>query len=190
MLEPNPETIIAALWAAWLVYWWIAARNVKETRWRESLPSQLLHRVPFLLTAILMATPGRLPPVLRQRFLPPSAVLAMLGVALTAAGLGFATWARRHLGRNWSAAVTVKNEHTLITTGPYRWVRHPIYSGLLLALVGSAVAIGEWRAVLAVALALAGIVRKVVLEDSRLRETFPQFDQYRRDTAALVPFVF
>jgi protein-S-isoprenylcysteine O-methyltransferase Ste14 len=94
-----------------------------------------------------------------------------------------------HLGRNWSATVTVKESHTLIRTGPYRYVRHPIYSGILLALLGTAVAIGERRGFVAVAVALVGIAWKASVEERRMRETFPEYAQYRRKTAALVPFV-
>src|SRR6185312_1899697 len=68
-----------------------------------------------------------------------------IGIALLIAGLGFSIWARRRLGRNWSGTVTVKHDHELVRTGPYRWVRHPIYTGILLGFVGSTVALDEWR---------------------------------------------
>lgn len=182
--------VIAALWIAWLVYWLVASRNVKATRWRESGASQMVSRVLFALAVLCSALPQRMPPVLRGRLFPPSPVLSALGAALVAAGLLVAVWARRHLGRNWSATITLKEDHALIRTGPYAYVRHPIYTGVLVGLVGTAIAIGEWRGVLAVACALGAIVWRVHVEERELRGIFPHYDEYRRETAALVPFVF
>jgi protein-S-isoprenylcysteine O-methyltransferase Ste14 len=86
--------------------------------------------------------------------------------------------------------VVVKEDHALVRTGPYARVRHPIYSGLLLAFLGTAVAIGEWRGLVAVALAFVALVRKSAEEERRMRETFPDYEQYRRETAALIPLVY
>jgi protein-S-isoprenylcysteine O-methyltransferase Ste14 len=134
--------------------------------------------------------PGWLPGVLAVRFASPGLALALLGIAILAGGLGFAGWARRHLGRNWSGWVTVKDDHTLICTGPYRLVRHPIYSGLLLAFAGNALAIGEWRGVLAVAFGFLAFVLKLRIEEARMRETFPEYDRYTQQVAALIPGLF
>jgi protein-S-isoprenylcysteine O-methyltransferase Ste14 len=182
--------LIAALWLGWLLYWMASARDVKPTHWRASLTSEALHRVPLLLAALLLAAPGLLPRFLRERFLPAGIVFPIVGALLVAAGLGLAVWARRHLGRNWSSSVAVKENHALIRTGPYRRVRHPIYTGMLLAFLGTAVAVGEWRGVVAVALALAAFVWKSRMEESRMRATFPEYEQYQKETAALIPFVF
>ena len=114
----------------------------------------------------------------------------MFGAVLVAAGLGFSIWARRHLGRNWSVSVVVKEDHTLVRSGPYARVRHPIYTGILLALVGTVVAIGEWRGLAALALALLAFAWKSRAEEERMRETFPEYEQYRRETASLIPFVY
>ena len=189
LMERIVGVIIPALWLGWLMYWFVASRDVKETRWRESPLSQALHRVPLVLAAILLAGPRQLHASMTARVLPQDPATAAAGTAAVAVGLGFATWARVHLGRNWSAAVTLKESHALIRSGPYRYVRHPIYSGVLLALLGTAAAIGEWRAWLAVAVALVGIAHKIVVEEKRMRETFPEYEQYRRETAALIPFV-
>jgi protein-S-isoprenylcysteine O-methyltransferase Ste14 len=143
-----------------------------------------------MLVALLMAAPAWLPPPLTRRFLPAGPALPMFGAVLVAAGLGFSVWARRHLGRNWSSSVVVKEDHALIRSGPYAHVRHPIYTGLLLALLGTVLAIGEWRGLAALALALLAFAWKSRAEEGRMRETFPEYEQYRRETASLIPFVY
>jgi protein-S-isoprenylcysteine O-methyltransferase Ste14 len=184
------QVLFPTLWIAWLIYWWVSARNVKETRWQEPLGSQLLHRVPLLLGALLFAAPRLLPLALRRRLLPLGALAPTVGVLLIAAGLGFSVWARRHLGRNWSSQVVVKADHALIRSGPYSRLRHPIYTGLLLAFLGTAVIIGEVRGFLAFVLLLISFGIKSRAEEARMRETFPEYERYRRETSALIPYVF
>jgi len=180
------QVVIPALWLAWLLYWIVAAADVKPTLWRETMASRLLHRVPLMLAAILLAP---LEPIMTARCLPEGPLFPFLGALMVAVGLGFASWARWHLGRNWSGLVTLKEGHSLIQTGPYKYVRHPIYTGMLLAFVGSAVAIGEWRGILSVALALLAFVLKIRVEEVGMRKTFAEYERYQRTTAALIPFV-
>src|SRR5690349_764879 len=116
--DPTSRLLIGVLWVTWILYWWISARNVKRTRWREPVKSQLLHRVPLVLLAILMAAPRWLPAPFTRRFLPVGSVFPMIGAFLVATGLGISVWARRHLGRNWSSSVVLKEDHALIQTGP------------------------------------------------------------------------
>jgi protein-S-isoprenylcysteine O-methyltransferase Ste14 len=189
MSEHEALAVTAGLWVAWFFVWLLAAQSVKPTLWREPLGSQLWHRLPLLVAALLLTLRHRLPSALTWRFLPQSGAVDALGVLLVLAGLGFAVWARWYLGANWSAAVTVKESHTLIRTGPYRYVRHPIYTGILLALCGTAIVIGEVRAVLAVVLAFLALLYKSRVEEERMRASFPEYDAYRRDTAALIPFL-
>jgi protein-S-isoprenylcysteine O-methyltransferase Ste14 len=189
-LETIIGIIIPMLWLAWLLYWWYRARNVKPSRWSEPLRSQLQHRVPLIFAAILLAAPHWVPRVLTRRFLPVGPFLPVLGTVVLAAGLGFSVWARRHLGSNWSAHVVVKEGHALVRTGPYQYVRHPIYTGILLAFLGMVVTIGEWRGLLALPLALLAFARKSTAEEERMRQTFPEYENYQRETAALIPFVY
>jgi protein-S-isoprenylcysteine O-methyltransferase Ste14 len=127
---------------------------------------------------------------LADRALPRSPMLAIAGVCLAAAGVGFAIWARRHLGSYWSANVTIKDKHRLIRTGPYALVRHPIYTGLLTALVGTALVIGEWHALIAVSIALVAMIRKIRLEERWLGQHMgEEYRRYRAETRALVPLV-
>jgi protein-S-isoprenylcysteine O-methyltransferase Ste14 len=182
--------LIGLLWIAWVVYWLVSARDAKANRWREPLVSELRHRVPAWIAFLLLAAPRLLPHMLDRRFLPDRPALSLLGLFLVVAGLGFSIWARLHLGRNWSASVTVKEDHALVTTGPYRHVRHPIYTGIILAIAGTALAIGEWRGVFALVLVFAALIIKSRVEEKRMRETFADYENYRGRTAALIPFVF
>jgi protein-S-isoprenylcysteine O-methyltransferase Ste14 len=181
--------LFPAMWLSWLAYWWAVSRRAKPTERKEPLAPRLLHVVPLsLAVAILLA--DRLPwAPLNERVFPWAPWEFWAAAAATAAGLLFTAWARVHLGRNWSAMVTLKQEHELITTGPYAIVRHPIYTGLLVAFIGSAVVLGEWRSLLAVVLALAALWRKLQVEELWMVERFgEEYAAYARRVPALVPF--
>lgn len=178
----------AVMWLAWAAYWWIASRDVKTIARRESLRSRLLHLAIVSAAFVLLWLPDFPVPVLGERFLPVAVWPSWVGLLLTFAGLLFAAWARIQLGRNWSATVTVKENHDLVTSGPYRFVRHPIYTGLLLGLAGLAVARAEWRGVLAVALAFGAFWRKLRIEERWMREQFGAvYEDYARRVSALIP---
>jgi len=197
--QPGSEPIVdlaetylfAVMWLGWAFYWWVSARNVKANARRETLASRLSHIVPLLIAGMLIWA-RRVPvPILEERFLPAADWQFWVGAALTAAGLLFAVWARVHLGRNWSGTVTVKEGHELITSGPYALDRHPIYTGLLLAFVGSALARGEWRGVLAVVIVLWSFLHKLRIEEHWMRETFGEaYQSYSQRVSALAPFIF
>jgi protein-S-isoprenylcysteine O-methyltransferase Ste14 len=181
---------IAAFWAIWIALWLAAAFNVKRTRWRETGPIALWNRAPVLLGTVMLVWPRLSPEALNHRILPAGPELPMLGMVLVAAGLVFAVWARWHLGRNWSGVVTVKENHSLTRSGPYRVVRHPIYSGIVLSLIGTALAIGSARGFVAAGLILVGFVIKLQVEEARMREIFPEYAEYGRRTARLIPGVY
>ncbi|MGB2676239.1 MAG: isoprenylcysteine carboxylmethyltransferase family protein, partial [Candidatus Acidiferrum sp.] len=127
--------LFAAMWLSYVAYWWGMSTNVKVTERREPASSRLVRVVSMVCAVALLSLPSVPLPLLNERFLPLGAVWFWSGAAVTAGGLLFSVWGRRHLGKNWSQAVTVKEGHELITTGPYALVRHPIYSGLLLGIV-------------------------------------------------------
>ena len=182
--------LIGLIWASWLVYWQIAAANVKATRRRESAGSRLSHFLPLIAAAALLIYPEQFHGWICTRFMPRTVVGYWVGVALLVAGLGFAIGARRYLGRNWSGTVTLKEDHELIRTGPYRWVRHPSYTGILLGFFGSAVALAEWRGLAAVLLCTIAFLLKIRLEERWMIETFGDaYRRYRREVKALIPFV-
>jgi len=178
------------MWLTWMIYWWAASRNVKSTVRRESLASRLSHIVPLAIAALLFCVQNVHVAFLGERFLPWAEWLFWLGSFLTACGLLFTVWARLHLGKNWSGTITIKKGHELVTSGPYTLVRHPIYAGLLLAFLGSALALGDWRGVLAFALAAGALWRKLRIEERWMRQKFGDaYEAYSRRVAALVPFI-
>jgi protein-S-isoprenylcysteine O-methyltransferase Ste14 len=182
--------VIGLLWLAWAAYWMAAALSGKTTRRREPLGSRLLHVVPLLLGGVLIAWPDMPWSWLTQRLWPHSLTVYWFGVALLAAGLGFAVWARVRLGGNWSGTVTVKEQHELIRTGPYAYVRHPIYTGLISAALGTSIASGTVRAVLGLVIIAASLVRKLRTEEIFMSETFPgEYQRYRTQVPALIPFL-
>jgi len=182
--------LFPAMWLSYFVYWWAMSTNVKATEQREAGPSRLARLVLMVCAVALLSLPSVPLPLLNERFLPLGAWCFWSGAAMTAVGLLFSVWARRHLGKNWSQAVTVKEGHELITSGPYALVRHPIYTGLLLAFVGSAVARGEWRGLLASALVFGALWRKLRLEEKWMRVQFGEsYETYSRQVAALVPYI-
>lgn len=183
--------LIPGMWACWWVYWWVSSRTAKATARNESLSSRLTYLLPLVASIYLLVARDVPIEILNARFVPRTGWTFGVGSSLTGLGLLFTVWARRHIGTNWSATVTIKQGHELVTTGPYAIVRHPIYTGLLLAVIGTALAIAEWRAILAIALALVSFVRKLRVEERWMREQFGErYRAYSQRTDALVPFVW
>jgi protein-S-isoprenylcysteine O-methyltransferase Ste14 len=111
-----------------------------------------------------------------------------IGLALQTASAAFGIWARRHLGRNWSADVRIAVGHELVRTGPYRVVRHPIYAAMLGMFLGTAISSGQLHGLVGLALLLFAYARKTRLEEAILQQHFgAQWDEYRRSTWALLP---
>lgn len=183
------EYLFPAMWIAFMIYWRIAAVGTKATRRLEALPLRVLRVVLWAVAlAILMIQSLPLAWLYRQLY-PPDLAWFWLGVGITLAGLLFAVWARLHLGSNWSRSVTLKQGHELITSGPYAMVRHPIYTGLLTGFLGTAIAVGQVRGVLAFLLVLISLWVKWRLEEEWMREEFGQpYADYARRVPAVVPW--
>jgi len=176
-----------AAWALFNLYWEAAAKNASAAKNSESKSSRGLHvflvNAAFLLEIMPIHGLGR--------FWPAYPLIMAAGLAVEAAGLFLAIWARRHLGRHWSGEITIKVEHQLIRSGPYRLLRHPIYTGLLTMYAGVALVTGEWLAVIGVAVAVSAYWRKIRLEETTLGVAFgAEYDVYRRGTWALLPGLF
>jgi protein-S-isoprenylcysteine O-methyltransferase Ste14 len=183
-------SIIPALWVIWLAYWTVSAVGAKETVRRETGLSQLGHRVPMFVGAVLLGVPHVFGRGLEQRFHAFSFTWFWVGVALTAAGIAFSIAARAWLGGNWSGSVTLKQGHELIRSGPYALVRHPIYTGMLLALFGTALVVDRWRALIGFVILIAGLVYKMRVEERFMAEQFGDaYARYRAEVPALIPFL-
>jgi protein-S-isoprenylcysteine O-methyltransferase Ste14 len=181
--------LILLLWGAWALFWIVSAARGKVTQRRESLGSRLAHVVPLTVGGVLIAWHDMPWAWLTQRLWPRSLTGYWIGVAVLAAGLAFAVWARVHLGRNWSGTVTVKEGHELIRSGPYARVRHPIYTGIITAVLGTAIASGTVRAALGLAIIIAALLRKLRIEEGFMRQTFPgEYQRYAAEVPALIPF--
>lgn len=190
-MEAIQAGLIPLLWLAWLLYWIVAARDAKTTQRVESAASRAGHIIPLMIAAWLLWSRHLPANFLGGTIVTPGAGLYFTGAAIVAYGLGFAIWARRYLGRNWSGVVTVKQDHELIRGGPYRFVRHPIYTGLLAAFVGSAVARAEWRGAVAVVIAWFSLWRKLQLEERWMIEQFGDaYRRFRDEVPALIPNPF
>lgn len=178
------ELVFAIGWAAFWIYWLVAAFTMK--RGHVAWSRQLRIRAVIFVGVILLARLG----AFRNGGLNSNPWRAGLGLFLFALGLGFAIWARVHIGRNWGTPMSQKDNPELVTSGPYRLVRHPIYSGILIGVVGTAVAL-SWLWMLAVVLAGVYFGYSATVEERYMSAQFPDtYPAYRRSTKMLVPFIF
>ncbi len=182
---------IESVWLVICLYWLATSAGVKSTARREGAGSRTLQIVLLCGVAILMFTRWPLPGPLEGQLVAQTTASASIGLAICIIGAAIALTARSYLGGNWSAAVTIKQGHELIRSGPYAWVRHPIYFGLLIAAAGTAIAFGQvrdWVALLVLTLAFR---LKQLKEEQLLIETFgQQYRAYRQAVRnAMIPFV-
>ena len=171
-------------WSAFWLYWLVAARFVKRGRvpWFREVRIRAL----IFAVAVVLARFG----AFRGGGLNGDPARAAVGLVLFVTGLGFAVWARVHIGRNWGTPMTRKDQPELVRSGPYGLVRHPIYAGILVAVIGTAVAL-SWLWLTVAFLAGIYFGYSAVVEERYLAEQFPdEYPAYRRSTRMLVPFVF
>jgi len=184
-----PIDAYQALWLLFLIVWMLAALTSKRTVRRQTSMSWMIQATLTWVGFLLLLQPWRLDAV-NVRFVPATSASTFCGVVLTAAGIGFAIWARFTLGRNWSGTVTLKQDHELIRQGPYRIVRHPIYAGILLAMLGTAIGYGKVPCLIGVAIVFLGFWIKWRIEEQFMIEQFgAQYIQYRREVKAVIPGV-
>ena len=179
------------LWVALWLIWLVSGLTAKRTVQRQSFSSRLMQNTPVIVAFTLLFAHDLWPHWLRRRlFLDSDTTPMWIGLALTVAGLGFALWARFHIGNNWSGTVTLKEQHELIQNGPYAIVRHPIYTGLLLAFLGTAIVHGDVRGFVGFPLVVLGWGLKMRTEESFMVQQFGDaYLDYKRRVKALVPFV-
>jgi protein-S-isoprenylcysteine O-methyltransferase Ste14 len=175
-------------WYVFAAYWAVSAWRVKRTKAAEKPADRLATILAMVVVFLLLFRDKLRIGPLGWRFAAGGAWTNWGGVILTGLGVAAAIWARYCLGQYWSARVTLKQEHRLIQSGPYAYVRHPIYAGMLMAAIGTALVVGEWRGVLAVAVMLVTHSRKAAREEALLAGEFGnEYEEYRRHTGALFP---
>ena len=183
------DELIIGCWIVFIAYWIVSARRAKAIAERQSPLSALAHRLPLGFSYFLLAYP-RLPPPWNHALTPRTDLTLAFGTAICASGLWFTIWARRTLAGNWSSDVTFKQGHELVRTGPYRFVRHPIYTGLLTMCLGTAVEIGQVRGWLALPLMAVAFGIKLKQEERLLLRHFPgEYPVYQKQAKSLIPFV-
>lgn len=184
----SPWHAVTFAWLIFLLYWAVSAAGTKPSVKRESILGRAPQMFLVVLGALLIFRSETPVDILHQRFIPQSHRLANSGVLLTWLGIATAIWARYHIGQYWSERVTLKEDHQLIRTGPYARMRHPIYSGIAFALLGTALVIGEWRALIGVCLITFTHVLKARKEEAWLTARFGgAYADYRRETGFLLP---
>jgi len=180
------------LLAVWYAYWIVSAgRRVRDTAestvQRESLAGRAGYFV-FLIAGFALIFVRRPIPGIELQLWPPGTFWMAIGLAIQAAGLMLAIWARSILGRNWSGRISIGGTQELIVRGPYRIVRHPIYTGVLMAVLGAAIVSGQLRAFLGFALVVIGLWIKIRREERALRSHFgAAYDEYSRRVPGLIP---
>lgn len=184
-----PAWLVISIWVVWFAFWRVASSGSTASDERESAWSRASYLVPMVLVIVLMISPGW-PPWLARQLMPGGWVRYWVGVVVLLSALGFTVWARRTLGRNWSGRIAIKDGQQLVRAGPYRRIRHPIYSGGLVAILGSAVASGRVSGFLALVLACAALGHKIRIEERWLmREFGDRYAEYRRSSWLLLPYL-
>jgi protein-S-isoprenylcysteine O-methyltransferase Ste14 len=178
-------------WMAIFVLWAILGFAVKKTVGSRSDARARIAVWGVMLAWLILFSDDFRPGVLSERFLPMDPAIANAGLAITIIGLGFAVWARFIIGRNWGGLITVQQDHKLMRDGPYGIVRHPIYSGFMLATLGTAIIVGQVGGLISVALIVIAWGYKARLEETFMVEQFgAEYEDYRRHVKALIPGVW
>jgi protein-S-isoprenylcysteine O-methyltransferase Ste14 len=181
--------VITGSWILLLVVWVVSGFRAKRIAKKEQRAGVLWRVLAGVVGWVLLvrADDPRLGP-LSLRFVPENLWIAIFAAAMTVVGVLFAIWARLHLGKYWSSTVALKSEHQLIRTGPYARIRHPIYTGILLGIAGTALAVGRYAGIVTVLIYLVAFWTKARKEEALLAGQFgPAFDEHRRYTGFFLP---
>lgn len=191
----EPPAIVGWLWIGFVLCWLVLARFNKKTSRQSPWLLAWWARLAVILGVLILMLfrhegfAARIAWIGRPLALHAGIVGQWLGVALCVAGFGIAFWARGHLGRNWGMPMSLRQGHELVTSGPYAYVRHPIYTGLMIAMIGSALTLGAVSLAI-FALCFAYFVFSARTEEKMMLAQFPDsYPAYRRRTKMLIPFV-
>ena len=189
-MDPLARIIINACWGVFIVIWLLAALFTKRTVYRQSGGQRLRYIIPILFGWYLVFRGYRLGPPFNIHIIPQTDALLAAAAILCLCGLGFCLWARAVLGRNWSGTVTLKENHELIVRGPYRLVRHPIYTGLLAMLIASAMEQGHIAGMIGLIFVFVSFWIKLNAEEEVMRNQFPhQYAAYAARVKRIIPFI-
>ena len=198
------EDLILACWAVFLVVWTVSAFNVKRdlrggygSVWRRFSLLRFIIAAAIIIFVAERVAAGRAhftgspeAVIFSRGIYAPSPLLGWIAAAISVIGVGFAIWARMHLGRNWSPRPAVKVDHELVTTGPYAYVRHPIYTGMIFMTFGAALT-GSFFGIGVFAVSFIAFIPRIRKEEKIMLELFPnEYPEYRKRTKALLPFLW
>jgi len=179
--------ITALLWLAYIGYWVFRSRgNKRTTRRQRTLVSGMVPRAAlfFIFIALWVF------PLFAAPLFSPKLPVQIVGLSVCLLGLSLAIWSRQVLGSNWSAEIEVKEQHELVTAGPYGLIRHPIYSGGILALAGTLLVSGQLRVLILLVIVTVGMVLRAKTEEQLMQKEFAEgYAAYKRRTKMLVPGV-
>jgi protein-S-isoprenylcysteine O-methyltransferase Ste14 len=182
--------IISACWIIFVTVWLLAAVSTKRAIYRETRAQRLRYWVLFVFACFLLLYRRELPYPLNVGIVPRSTPIACGAALFCVGGLGFAVWARATLGRNWSGIVTLKEGHELIQRGPYRFVRHPIYTGVLMMCFATALVESRFAGFVGVLLMFASFWIKLDLEERLMLHQFPErYAAYKQRVKRIIPFL-
>lgn len=190
-LTLNCINATTVLWLVWGVYWLARSWGGAKTEKSESLAARATHLLPLVVGFVLLYSDFAGDTPLDTLLWARDGVAGLFGVLLVLTGLVFAFWARGHLGKYWSGIITLKEGHRLIRTGPYRYARHPIYTGVLFAFLGSALAVGNGRGILAFLIVAIAFYIKSKREERNLIGHFgDEYVRFQKEVKGIVPYVF
>lgn len=181
--------VIAFLWLVFIAYWIISAGQSKQTKsYQKVIWGGTTARITTVILIALLWTV----PLFSYRLYSPILTLEIVGISICIVGLLFSVWARETLGENWSAnPAETKKDHKLITTGPYSIVRHPIYTGEIVALLGSLIAIGQVNILILFVVFTFGVFMRSRVEDGVMTRAFPsEYPNYRRKVSSIIPWIY
>ena len=187
----DPRHLVDSIWIILMIVWCLAALRASPVARRQPFASRLAHAHPLAVCGVMLFRRTAAVGLLAWRFAPNTALVGWTGAIITAVGVAIAIAARFFLGKNWSGWVTVKKGHQLNRSGPYAVVRHPIYSGILFGVLGTAIVVGEVRGLIALAFAALGLRLKSLQEERFMEEEFGgEYRDYKRRVKAMIPLVW
>ena len=178
-------------WVVLFIYWFVNAQEVKAAVQKQTQASRYIYLFFLALGFSIIYFPFFGWGLLSYQIIPSNDITGVIGIMVSFSGIAFAIWARKTLGKNWSGEVTLKEGHELIQTGPYRIVRHPIYTGFEIALLGAAITAGQAKGLLGLAIIFLNHYFKTRMEEEIMYSQFPtQYPEYVKRVKRLVPFIF